>query len=67
MGSLPAKSAIMSKLPALDGGSRCSTASARMRGLELGHPPGREGLGPSERIRVWGGGSMARNDIDRWA
>ncbi len=67
IGSRPAKSEMKSKLPRSTAGSRCSTASWRMRGSSSATRRGVKLLPTSERSRVWPGGSMARNDIDRWA
>ena len=68
MGSRPAKSATKSKRPLLDGGlevldgqraGSSASSSATRRAVKA--------LDTSERIRVWRGGSMARNDMARWA
>ncbi len=67
MGSLPAKSAMKSKVPSSRAGPRCSRAMVRMSCSIWATLVGVNPLPTSERIRVWRGGSRARNDMNRWA
>ena len=67
MGSLPAKSAMKSKVPCSRAGSRCSRAISRMWSSIWATLDGVKPLPTSERIRVWRGGSRARKDMNLWA
>ena len=63
MGTLPAKSAMKSKVPCSMAGSRCSMVISRMRSSSRATVLGVNALFTSVRIRVWSGGSRARNDM----
>ncbi len=64
MGSFPATSPTMSNEPISTAASRYSTARARIPGSSSATRRVVKALDTSDRIRVWRGGSMARNDMD---